>query len=527
MVMDHKALNQLIARIVIAKNIVPRSLVQSCVPEVTARRDLGQVMVSHGYITPDQCNKIMSYIEKKYGGLPAAPQPDVQKAFEPRSPVSEPTPTNYVSEPDPEPVRTEYAEPVRYESAAPASSGGGSSHVKTKKVSKSKDVGDLLPEAFRIDKGTGQQNFQVPHSVDRTNSMDQILAYARKVGASDLHFTPSAPITVRRYGALEGISSDCLSAADIERLVTELLSAVQLEELKTTGDLELSYTLPGYGRHRMTVAEQRYGWDFSCRLIDRHVRSLKEADLPDSCESLTHWAQGMVLLTGPLGCGKSSTLATLVEIVNRERREHIITVEKPIELVYQPKLCQISQREVGQHTLSPANALKGALRQDPDILVVSELRDLETIRLAVSAAETGHLVFATMNTANATRTIGRLVDSFPPDEQDIMRTMISESLRGVISQQLIPRLDGKGLIPAYEVLMVTKAVSNLIRKNNLHQIESAMVSGRGFGMVMLDHSLKTLVDQKIISGQEAFYRASNPKNFSQYAPEELKGMLDG
>ncbi len=517
--MDHKALNQLIAKIVIAKNIVPRSLVQACVPEVTTRRDLGQVMVSHGYITPDQCNKIMSYIERKYGALPSTQESNASYDYRPAPAQSPPAPQP--REPEP------YVEPPSPSYSPPSQSGGSSAHVKNKKVGKGKEASTVLPESFRIEKGTESSGIQPPQSPGPQSSMDEILAYARKVKASDVHFTPAAPITLRRFGVLQQVGQNVLSASDIERIVTEILDAAQLEELKTTGDLELSYTLAGYGRHRMTVAEQRFGWDFSCRLVDKTVRSFSEVGLPESCESLTHWAQGMVLITGPLGCGKSSTMAALVELVNRDRREHIITVENPIELVYQPKLCQITQREVGKHTLSPANALKGALRQDPDILVVSELRDLETIRLAVSAAETGHLVFGTMNTANAMRTIGRLVDSFPPDEQDIMRNMISESLRGIISQQLIPRLDGKGVVPAFEVLMVTKAVSNLIRKNNLHQIESAMVSGRGSGMVLLDHSLKALVDQKIISGEEAFYRSSNPKNFSSYAPAELKGMLDG
>jgi len=207
-----------------------------------------------------------------------------------------------------------------------------------------------------------------------------------------------------------------------------------------------------------------------------------------------------------------------------DRDDHLITVENPVEFVYVPGRCQITQREIGIHTRSQHTCLRAALRQDPDIIVISELRDLKSIELGISAAETGHLVLATMNTANATRTINRLVDAFPPDDQEAVRGMISETLRGVISQQLIPRKNGNGLVPAYEVLVVTKAVSNLIRKNATHQIPSAMMSGRNQGMVMLDESLKTLVNAGEIEGVEAFMRATTPKNFQQYAPPELKEL---
>jgi twitching motility protein PilT len=357
--------------------------------------------------------------------------------------------------------------------------------------------------------------------------MDELLVYTRGAKASDLHLAPGRPIMLRRHGKLEPVSDETLSARAIEHIIENGINAEDMNELRVSGDLEIAHSIPGHGRYRMTFCEQRYGYALTARVIDEKVRPFEECGLPESCRVLTQWAQGMVLITGPLGCGKSSTLASLVELVNQDRPEHIISIENPIEVIYEPKKCQISQREVGRHTLSPGNALRGALRQDPDILVVSELRDLETIRLAISAAETGHLVFGTMNTNNATRTINRLIDAFPPDEQGIMRIMISESMRGIISQQLIPRKDGRGVVPAYEVLVVNRAVANMIRKDSTHQIESAMVSGRAFGMVLLDESLERLVKDDVIEGAEAFYRASNPKKFKQYAPPEMQAMFAG
>jgi twitching motility protein PilT len=243
---------------------------------------------------------------------------------------------------------------------------------------------------------------------------------------------------------------------------------------------------------------------------------MEEAGLPEPCRELTKWAQGLVLVTGPVGCGKSSTLATLVDMVNRERHDHIITIEEPIEILYPPEHCRITQRQVGPHTLSRDAALRAALREDPDIIVISELRDLDTIRLAVSAAETGHLVFGTMNTTNATRTLNRLIDSFPPDEQGIVRNMISESLRGVISQQLLPRKDGTGMLPAFEVLLVTTAVANMIRKDEVHQLGTAMLTGKTSGMVLLDDSLRFLVERGLVDPAEAMARATNPKDFEKY-----------
>lgn len=380
-------------------------------------------------------------------------------------------------------------------------------------------IEDGLPSVFHGQRGGGELPFRPIESVNEDCSLFQILELARRVGASDVHLSVNNPVIFRQFSRLVNFSEFKLTQAQIEAIILKDIPSAQLEDFYSVGDYEMVLTVQGAGRFRSTLMAQRSGWDFAARVIANEIMPFEQLGLPESCEGLTKWAQGLVLVTGPVGCGKTTSLSTLVQMVNESRKDHIITVESPVEMVYPSSTCQMTQREVGTHTLSPANALKGALRQDPDILVVSELRDLETIELAVSAAETGHLVFGTMNTNNAARTITRLVDSFPPDEQEIIRSMISESLRGVISQQLLPLKDGTGVIPAFEVLLVTAPVANLIRKNEIHQLESAMITGKSAGMVLLDESLQKLIDDDLVDGKECYYRANNPKNFEKY----LKG----
>lgn len=346
-------------------------------------------------------------------------------------------------------------------------------------------------------------------------TLDAYLQEARRNNASDLHVTPNNPVAFRRFGKLVSIHDHVLDKHAVENLLRASISGEMIEAFIKKGDLEFVHQI-GSDRYRSVMMRERNGWTFTARVIPNEIPSFAASNLPPSCLNLIKWTQGMILITGPVGSGKSTTMATLVNMLNQERSDHIITIEDPIEVVYPPGKCQMTQREIKKHTESQATALRGALRQDPDVLVISELRDLESMQLAVSAAETGHLVLATMNTTSASRTIYRLVDSFPPDERQIIRNMVSESLRGVISQQLIPRMDGTGMVPAYEVLLVNKAISNLIRKDNAHMIGSAMMTGRAGGMVLLDDSLQTLVDQKLIDGREAFYRAINVKNFAKY-----------
>jgi len=355
----------------------------------------------------------------------------------------------------------------------------------------------------------------MPTQISPTSSLNEILIFARHENASDVHLGALKPIIYRQFGRLKNITTETLSADQISQMITSALPKDILDRFNKTGDNEFVHTIDGHGRFRMSMMKQRDGWDLTARLIPMEIPKFENTGMPASCANLTKWAQGMVLITGPAGCGKTTTLASLVEMVNQNRHDHIITIEEPIEIVYEPKNCQITQREVNVHTLSQDNALRAALREDPDILVVSELRDLGTIQLAVTAAETGHLVFGTMNTTNAAQTISRVIDSFPAEEQSIIRNMISESLRGVICQQLIPKKDGSGLIPAYEVLIVTSSVANLIREGKIAQISNAITTGKNSGMRLMDNSLETLANGGLITPQEACERATNPANMLQ------------
>lgn len=330
----------------------------------------------------------------------------------------------------------------------------------------------------------------------------ELFRYARSIDASDIHLSVNNPVIVRRYGVLAPTGESIITPDYMHAQIRILLKENQFDLFRETGDLECVVDIENAGRFRVTVMKQRAGWDCTARCIPDKIRSFEETGMPQACRGLTEWAQGLVLVTGPASCGKSSTLATLVEMLNQSRPDHIITIESPIEQVFTSAKAQITQRQIGRDTASQEAALRAALREDPDIIVVGELRDLSTIQLAVSAAETGHLVFATMNTINASRTIYRLIDSFPPEEQGIIRNMVSESLRGVISQQLIPRSDREGLVAAFEVLLVNSAVANMIRKDEAHQLGTAMITGKASGMQLLDDSLKMLAAQGIISQQE-------------------------
>lgn len=363
--------------------------------------------------------------------------------------------------------------------------------------------GESLPLNFMQPNGMGQLAEPIPAAINQQSTINQIFLYARSIQATDVHICCGTPITCRVAGTLTRVTEAPLTSGDVERVIREALRPDQVRELEESGDLEFVYTIQGAGRFRSTAIRYRKGWSLTSRLIPTNFRSVTEIGLPESSLDLTKWAQGLILVTGPAGCGKSTTLASLIEYINENRNEHIITIENPIENIYPKAKSQVVQREVGLHTLSQNNALRGALRQDPDILVISELRDLESIQLAVSAAETGHLVFGTMNTTDAVRTIDRLIGSFPSDEQPIIRSMVSESLRGVISQRLLPGKDGKSVVPAFEVLKVTSPVSNMIRKNETHQLKSTMITGRKDGMVVFDDSLEALVKEGRISKETA------------------------
>lgn len=370
----------------------------------------------------------------------------------------------------------------------------------------------VLPANFTGDPGRGKPDLVVPFQISHNSSLNEILTFARHENASDVHIGAFKPIIFRQFGRLKNITDEILNADQINSLIRAALPKDLMENVEKTGDAEFVHTIKGFGRYRMAIMRQRNGWDLTARVIPMEIPKFENTGMPASCATLTKWAQGMVLISGPAGCGKTTTLAVLVEMINQTRHDHIITIEEPIEIVYEPKHCQITQREINTHTLSQANALRAALREDPDILVVSELRDLNSIQLAVSAAETGHLVFGTMNTVNAIQTISCVIDSFPAEEQSIIRNMISESLRGVICQQLVPKKGGIGMVPAYEVLLVNGPVSNLIRSNKMTQINNAITTSKNLGMILMDNSLELLAKNNVISKEEASERSTNAAN---------------
>ena len=325
--------------------------------------------------------------------------------------------------------------------------------------------------------------------------------------ASDIHLGVNAQPIWRRYGNLEPIwtKAQRLTAADTERLTMTFLTETQQRQLAERGDVDFAYS-NSMGRFRTSVVRHRLGLDLVFRIIKTNVRSMDDLGLPQNLKLLTQYHNGLVLVTGSVGSGKSTTLAALVEEVNKTRHDHIITLEDPIEYVLESKGCHITQREVHTHTQSFGAALRGSLREDPDVIMVGEMRDLETIQLAITASETGHLVLGTLHTANAPRTLDRLLDVFPVNQRDQIRVMVSESLRGIISQQLIPRLDGKGRALAVEVLVNTPAIAHTIREGKTFMLPGIIQTGRKLGMKLMDDSIMDLYNRQIISEEEAYAR---------------------
>jgi len=338
--------------------------------------------------------------------------------------------------------------------------------------------------------------------------VDEYLAIGQKAGASDVHLGVNAPPIWRLHGTLRPIWPDAprLTSDQTLALAEGFLSALHKDHLNERGDADFAYA-NSFGRYRTSVARQRLGVDLVFRIINTKVRTMDELGLPQHLKLLTRYQNGLILVTGSVGSGKSTTLAALVEQVNVERRNHIITLEDPIEYVLESKGCHITQREVHTHTRSFAVALRGALREDPDVIMVGEMRDLETISLAITAAETGHLVLGTLHTGNASRTLDRVLDVFPPDQQEQIRIMVSESLRGVISQQLISRADGTGRVLGLEILSNTPAVANVIREARTFMLPGIIQTGKKQGMQLMDDALMDLHSRGLISAQEAYERA--------------------
>lgn len=344
-------------------------------------------------------------------------------------------------------------------------------------------------------------------------TLQNLLQQAIEKNASDLHVHSGAVLRMRVGGKFCDATPDVLSSRECEKLIFDLLNESQLNQLKEKFQVDFAYEMQGVGRFRANVYKQQRGYDAVFRAIKPKPPTLADLGLPKEFEKYTQFHQGLVLFTGPAGCGKSSTMAAMVDLVNKRRPDHILTIEDPIEYVHDSDSCNVTQREVGAQTESFPTALRAALREDPDVIVIGELRDLETISLAITAAETGHLVMATLHTSNVIRTINRLLGVFPPDQICQIRRMLSESLKVVISQRLVRRADDRGQVAALEVMINNNAVANLIRENRTYQIKSILQTGRAQGQRLLDASLTQLVKDKVITKTEAIKYAEEPENF--------------
>jgi len=335
--------------------------------------------------------------------------------------------------------------------------------------------------------------------------------------ASDLHLTAGSPPMIRQHGKLHALDYPKLTPQTTREVVYSILTNDQRQRLETDWQIDLAYSIPGKARFRVNAYFQRASLSAAFRLIPSEMPNLADLGLPAALQDFTKKPRGFVLVTGPTGSGKSTTLAAMLDLINEHRQEHILTIEDPIEFLHRHKKCIVNQRELGADAQSFALGLKAALRQDPDVILVGEMRDLETISTALTAAETGHLVFATLHTQDTAQTVDRVVDVFPPGQQQQVRVQLSVALQGIVTQQLLPSADGRGRVAATEVLVPTPAVRNLIREGKTHQIYSALQTGGQFGMRTMDTSLAELVRAQKITRELAEARSSTP--------EELRRLM--
>jgi twitching motility protein PilT len=352
-----------------------------------------------------------------------------------------------------------------------------------------------------------------------TYSIDDLLEQMVARNASDLHITTHTPPVIRVRGEIERLDGyESLTAEDTQQLLYRILSSERQKQFEIKRQLDFSHSIPGLARFRVNVYFQKESIAAAFRLIPDELKTLEELGIPASLHQLAEKPRGIVLVTGPTGSGKSTTLAALIDEINRNRSEHILTVEDPIEFLHKHKRCIVNQREIGPDATSFAEALKAALREDPDVILVGEMRDLETISTALTAAETGHLVFGTLHTQSAPSTIDRIIDVFAPEQQEQVRIMIANSLQGVVTQTLLPTADGAGRTPALEILLPDDAVRNLIRQGKVEQIYSVMQTNTKRGMQTMEQALANLVTTRIVKFDDALSRSSRP--------QQLIGILE-
>ena len=343
--------------------------------------------------------------------------------------------------------------------------------------------------------------------------IDAFFKLMNEQGASDLHLASGQPPALRIRGDIERIKYKVLDNDDLRAMLYEIAPEQKIKLFEESGDVDFGYEIPGLARYRANFFMQKNGVGAVFREIPSTIMTAEQLGLPEVVSKLATLPRGLVLVTGPTGSGKSTTLAAVVDVANRARKDHIITVEDPIEFVHQSQGCIVNHREVGIHTASFSAALRGALREDPDIILVGEMRDLVTISLAVEAASTGHLVFSTLHTSSAHKTVDRVIEVFPSSEQPLIRSTLSDGLRAVIAQVLFKRIDRKGRVVALEILIANPAVRNLIREGKTHQIPSMIQTGKKYGMILLDDSIMELYTKGMVSAEEAYAKANDKGRF--------------
>lgn len=346
--------------------------------------------------------------------------------------------------------------------------------------------------------------------------LNQLLKLGVEKNASDIHITVGMPPTLRINGELVKLEAPILKPDDTKKFAYEVLTDKMIEKLEEKGEIDVSFSSAGVSRYRVNAFKQRGSYGIVLRLIPFEIPSMHTMHIPTAIEDLASLRRGLVLVTGPTGSGKSTTLATLVDKINRERNAHILTLEDPIEYLHKHNKSIINQREIGNDSFSFGTALRASLRQDPDVILVGEMRDLETISTAITAAETGHLVFSTLHTLGAAKTIDRIIDVFPTNQHQQIRVQLSSVLQAIVSQQLLPKRDKEGRVPAFEIMKITKGIGNLIREDKIHQVDSAIQTGASIGMITMDNSILELYKRRLITKETAINQAMDINYVKKY-----------